>query len=107
MDEASSHSKPPVALLPSLYEETGIEAALIQTLQMGPWQHNVDDGLETRNQYTEDCVSPRLFKCLLVLIIRPVHSSIYVLLSLTSVSSLDTSFLAFLTTRMKLKLSRT
>ena len=44
MSKASSHSKPPVALLASLYEETGIEAALIRTVQMGPWTHMVDDG---------------------------------------------------------------
>ena len=47
MSETSFHSKPPVALLPSLYEETGIEIVLIRIVHMGPWTHNVDDGLET------------------------------------------------------------
>jgi len=49
--EVSSHSKPAVALLPNLHEETGIETALIRTVQMGPWMHNVDDGLEIRDQH--------------------------------------------------------
>jgi len=44
MSEAPSHSKLAVALLPNLYKETGIEAALIRTVQMGPWTHMVDDG---------------------------------------------------------------
>jgi len=68
-----------------------------------------------RSRNTEDCVrddvhpgtSPHLFKCLLILMIRPIHSSIHASLSSTSMSSLDVSFLAFLTTQMKLKSSRT
>ncbi|EPQ61385.1 hypothetical protein GLOTRDRAFT_30890 [Gloeophyllum trabeum ATCC 11539] len=36
------------ALLPSLYKETVINPDLIRTVQMGPWTHKVDDGLETR-----------------------------------------------------------
>ena len=56
MSEAPSHSKLAVALLPNLYKEIDIEAALIRTVHMGPWTHNVDDGLETRNQNTENCV---------------------------------------------------
>lgn len=35
-------------LLPDLYKETNINPALIRTVQMGPWTHKVDDGLETR-----------------------------------------------------------
>ncbi|KAF7784838.1 hypothetical protein Agabi119p4_1003 [Agaricus bisporus var. burnettii] len=35
-------------LLPDLYKETTINPALIRTVQMGPWTHKVDDGLETR-----------------------------------------------------------
>lgn len=35
-------------LLPGLYEETNVDPSLIRTVQMGPWTHKVDDGLETR-----------------------------------------------------------
>lgn len=35
-------------LLPNLYKETIVNASLIRTVQMGPWTHKVDDGLETR-----------------------------------------------------------
>jgi cullin-associated NEDD8-dissociated protein 1 len=37
-----------VALLPNLYKETVVDHSLIRTVQMGPWTHKVDDGLETR-----------------------------------------------------------
>jgi len=35
-------------LVPALYTETKIKEDLIRTVQMGPWQHKVDDGLEAR-----------------------------------------------------------
>ena len=35
-------------LLPSIYQETIVKHELIRTVQMGPWQHKVDDGLEAR-----------------------------------------------------------
>ncbi|KAI0757560.1 TIP120-domain-containing protein [Daedaleopsis nitida] len=35
-------------LLPSLYKETIVNPDLIRTVQMGPWTHKVDDGLEAR-----------------------------------------------------------
>jgi len=31
-----------------LYRETVIKPELVRTVQMGPWQHKVDDGLEAR-----------------------------------------------------------
>ncbi|KDR68751.1 hypothetical protein GALMADRAFT_256581 [Galerina marginata CBS 339.88] len=37
-----------VALLPNLYKETVIDTTLIRTVQMGPWTHKVDDGLDAR-----------------------------------------------------------
>jgi cullin-associated NEDD8-dissociated protein 1 len=37
-----------VVLLPNLYKETFVNPLLIRTVQMGPWTHKVDDGLETR-----------------------------------------------------------
>ncbi|KAL0578835.1 hypothetical protein V5O48_003159 [Marasmius crinis-equi] len=36
------------ALLPNLYKETVVNTDLIRTVQMGPWTHKVDDGLEAR-----------------------------------------------------------
>ncbi|KAK7019727.1 hypothetical protein VNI00_017966 [Paramarasmius palmivorus] len=36
------------ALLPNLYKETEVNPDLIRTVQMGPWTHKVDDGLEAR-----------------------------------------------------------
>ncbi|KAF8139703.1 armadillo-type protein [Boletus edulis] len=35
-------------LLPTLYAETKVNPELIRTVQMGPWTHKVDDGLEAR-----------------------------------------------------------
>ncbi|KAA1468316.1 TIP120-domain-containing protein [Dentipellis sp. KUC8613] len=35
-------------VLPNLYQETVLKPELIRTVQMGPWQHKVDDGLEAR-----------------------------------------------------------
>ncbi|KZV77591.1 TIP120-domain-containing protein [Peniophora sp. CONT] len=35
-------------LLPKLYGETTLKPELIRTVQMGPWQHKVDDGLDAR-----------------------------------------------------------
>ncbi|KAI0075919.1 ARM repeat-containing protein [Panus rudis PR-1116 ss-1] len=35
-------------ILPILYKETVINPDLIRTVQMGPWTHKVDDGLEAR-----------------------------------------------------------
>ncbi|KAI6142115.1 armadillo-type protein [Pisolithus tinctorius] len=36
------------ALLQTLYSETVVKADLIRTVQMGPWQHKVDEGLDAR-----------------------------------------------------------
>ncbi|KZT68798.1 TIP120-domain-containing protein [Daedalea quercina L-15889] len=35
-------------ILPNLYKETVINPELIRTVQMGPWTHKVDDGVEAR-----------------------------------------------------------
>lgn len=34
--------------MPSLYKETAINKELIRIVEMGPWKHRVDDGLEAR-----------------------------------------------------------
>jgi cullin-associated NEDD8-dissociated protein 1 len=52
-------------LLPVLYRETIIKPELVRTVQMGPWQHKVDDGLEARKTayetlYTLVCLSVSL-----------------------------------------------
>jgi cullin-associated NEDD8-dissociated protein 1 len=44
-----------------LYKETIINPYLIRTVQMGPWTHKVDDGLEARKtayetMYTLVCI---------------------------------------------------
>ena len=36
------------SLLPLLYEETVVNTALIRFVEMGPFKHKVDDGLEVR-----------------------------------------------------------
>ncbi|KAJ7596512.1 armadillo-type protein [Mycena floridula] len=36
------------SLLPNLYQETVVNPELIRTVQMGPWTHKVDDGLDAR-----------------------------------------------------------
>lgn len=36
------------SLLPLLYAETAQKPELIHVVDMGPWKHRVDDGLETR-----------------------------------------------------------
>jgi len=49
-------------LLPVLYRETVIKPELVRIVQMGPWQHKVDDGLEARKTayetlYTLVCIA--------------------------------------------------
>jgi hypothetical protein len=36
------------ALLPKLYDETTPKPELIRIMEMGPWRHKIDDGLEAR-----------------------------------------------------------
>ncbi len=49
-------------LAPVLYRETVIKPELVRIVQMGPWQHKVDDGLEARKTayetlYTLVCIA--------------------------------------------------
>jgi cullin-associated NEDD8-dissociated protein 1 len=50
-------------LLLSLYKETVVNTSLVRTVQMDPWTHTVDDGLEARKMayeimYTLACSFP-------------------------------------------------
>ena len=58
-------------LLPILYKETLVNTSLIRTVQMGPWTHKVDDGLEARKTAYETMytlVGLSLLPCLLNLV---------------------------------------
>jgi cullin-associated NEDD8-dissociated protein 1 len=64
-------------LLPVLYRETVIKPELVRVVQMGPWQHKVDDGLEARKTAYETLYTlvrvahlwDRNNTCLLILVI--------------------------------------
>jgi cullin-associated NEDD8-dissociated protein 1 len=45
-------------LLPHLYAETSVDQSLVRFVEMGPFKHRVDDGLETRKvRLTQDIIS--------------------------------------------------
>ncbi|KAJ3070655.1 Cullin-associated NEDD8-dissociated protein 1, partial [Quaeritorhiza haematococci] len=66
---SAAHNKPHLIrdslseLLPLLYEETNVKQELIHEVQMGPFKHKVDDGLETRKSAFE-CMYTLLETCL-------------------------------------------
>ena len=65
-------------LLPILYKETLVNTSLIRTVQMGPWTHKVDDGLEARKTAYETMytlVCPSLSPCLPISYIYTVLNS--------------------------------
>ncbi|CAO3590165.1 unnamed protein product [Absidia cylindrospora] len=51
------------SLLPALYQETIVKEELIHTVEMGPFKHKVDDGLEIRKAAYE-CLYTLLSTCL-------------------------------------------
>lgn len=65
----AAHNKPNLikgllpALLPLLYDQTVIKKELIRTVDLGPFKHTVDDGLELRKAAFE-CVDTLLDSCL-------------------------------------------
>ncbi|CAG8443165.1 10301_t:CDS:10 [Ambispora gerdemannii] len=65
---SAAHSKPYLIrdvldqLLPLLYEETVIKEHLIHMVEMGPFKHKVDDGLDLRKSAFE-CMSTLLDTC--------------------------------------------
>ncbi|KAG0210629.1 Cullin-associated NEDD8-dissociated protein 1 [Mortierella sp. GBA30] len=66
--DSAAHNKPYLIrdvlgqLLPLLYEETNVVEELIRIVEMGPFKHRVDDGLEIRKSAFE-CMYTLLEKC--------------------------------------------
>ena len=84
MNKASSRSRPPRNSASESPQEAVIDPGSIRTVQMGPLTHKVDDGLETRKTIRDHVYPgtfPHLFKGLLALMIRPIHSLTHIPLS--------------------------
>lgn len=60
---SAAHNKPKMVkewlpeLLPALYEETKVKQELVREVEMGPFKHIVDDGLDLRKAAFEWQVS--------------------------------------------------
>uniref|UniRef100_A0A493T751 Cullin associated and neddylation dissociated 2 (putative) n=1 Tax=Anas platyrhynchos platyrhynchos TaxID=8840 RepID=A0A493T751_ANAPP len=69
MFNSAAHNKPSLirellnAVLPSLYSETKVRRELIREVEMGPFKHTVDDGLDVRKAAFE-CMYTLLESCL-------------------------------------------
>ncbi|KAM7096039.1 cullin-associated NEDD8-dissociated protein 1-like isoform 4-T4 [Ciconia maguari] len=69
MFNSAAHNKPSLirdllnAVLPSLYNETKVRRELIREVEMGPFKHTVDDGLDVRKAAFE-CMYTLLESCL-------------------------------------------
>uniref|UniRef100_A0A8C7SMQ4 Cullin-associated and neddylation-dissociated 2 (putative) n=1 Tax=Oncorhynchus mykiss TaxID=8022 RepID=A0A8C7SMQ4_ONCMY len=69
MFNSAAHNKPSLirgllaSVLPSLYNETQIRKDLIREVEMGPFKHTVDDGLDVRKAAFE-CMYTLLDSCL-------------------------------------------
>ncbi|NXJ09204.1 CAND1 protein, partial [Odontophorus gujanensis] len=69
MFNSAAHNKPSLirdllnAVLPSLYNETKVRRDLIREVEMGPFKHTVDDGLDVRKAAFE-CMYTLLESCL-------------------------------------------
>lgn len=54
MLNAAAHNKPALVIehlpsaLPHLYQQTVVDESLIRTVDLGPFKHKIDDGLELR-----------------------------------------------------------
>lgn len=66
---SAAHNKPRMvkeclpALLPALYEETKVKQELVREVEMGPFKHTVDDGLDLRKAAFE-CMYTLADQCL-------------------------------------------
>ena len=62
---SATHNKPDIILphlsqlLPSVMEDTHVRPELVREVQMGPFKHKVDDGLEVRKVSRSIFTSPR------------------------------------------------
>ncbi len=67
-----------LSILPRLYIETQVKPELIRTVQMGPWTHKVDDGLETRKTAYETLYTLVRHTCYQVchLFLMPPHTQL-------------------------------
>ncbi|NXS64618.1 CAND1 protein, partial [Pandion haliaetus] len=69
MFNSAAHNKPSLirdllnSVLPSLYNETKVRRELIREVEMGPFKHTVDDGLDVRKAAFE-CMYTLLESCL-------------------------------------------
>eukprot|EP00051_Salpingoeca_urceolata_P019516 m.285525 g.285525 ORF g.285525 m.285525 type:complete len:1495 (-) comp19434_c6_seq2:106-4590(-) len=65
---SAAHNRPALIrdllpeLLPLLYEQTKVNAALVRQVEMGPFKHTVDDGLDARKSAFE-CMYTLLHTC--------------------------------------------
>ncbi len=68
MLSSAAHSKASLvaaqlpAVLPQLYRQTVIDPSLIRTVDLGPFKHKIDDGLELRKA-TFECMDVLLDTC--------------------------------------------
>ena len=68
MLSSAAHSKAALvaeqlpAVMPQLYQQTVIDASLIRTVDLGPFKHKIDDGLELRKAAFE-CMDVLLDTC--------------------------------------------
>lgn len=66
---SAAHNKPSLirdlleSVLPQLYSETKVKKELIREVEMGPFKHNIDDGLDIRKAAFE-CMYTLLDSCL-------------------------------------------
>ena len=66
---SAAHNKPSLirdlldAVLPQLYNETKVRKELVREVEMGPFKHTVDDGLDLRKAAFE-CMYTLLDSCL-------------------------------------------
>lgn len=69
MLSSAAHNKAPLvanhlpSVMPRVYQQTVIDQSLIRTVDLGPFKHKIDDGLELRKAAFE-CMEVLLDNCL-------------------------------------------